>query len=275
MDYPRNTLETIIASKKEEIKKLLPLQAKMEKELANRPFPRPTFSPALLHRKRLGLIAEFKRASPSAGPIAPSKDPVTQAIKYRKGGADCLSVLTDSKFFNGSLEDFKKIRQKVTLPLLRKDFIIHEVQVLESLLIGADALLLIVAALPWKHFLRLYSFCRQLGMEVLVEVHDEEEIDKALEAGADIIGINNRDLRTFSVDLRTTRRLLPRIPENKIVVSESGIEASDDLCDLRMRGVDAVLIGEFLMRQENPETVIPEFFAPSSFPRGTRKSPIL
>ncbi|TFE67583.1 indole-3-glycerol phosphate synthase TrpC [Methylacidiphilum caldifontis] len=267
-------LDQIIASKKEEIKKLLPLHSKMEKELSELSMPRKAFSAALRHKKKMGLIAEFKRSSPSIGVIGSSTDPILQVSKYRKAGADCISVLTEEKFFNGSLEDLKKIRQSVKLPLLRKDFIIHELQILQSILAGADAILLIVSILPVKDFFRLYSYCMQVGIEPLVEVHDEVEIERALEAGASIIGINNRDLRTFHVDLLVSRRLLPLIPEDKIVVSESGISSSDDLCDLRMRGADAVLVGEFLMRQEDPAKAIADLLSRSFLPRGTRKSPI-
>ncbi|QSR87475.1 indole-3-glycerol phosphate synthase TrpC [Candidatus Methylacidiphilum infernorum] len=267
-----NWVEEVIAAKKEEIKKLMPQRAKMEKALYDSSIPKRAFAAALRHKKKMGLIAEFKRNSPSAGVISSSQDLKLQVSKYQQGGADCISVLTENKFFKGSLEDLKKAREAVTLPILRKDFIIHELQVIESLLGGADALLLIVAILPVREFFKLYAFCKELGIEALVEVHNEAEIDRALEAGASLIGINNRDLYTLQVDLRVSRGLLPFIPEETIVVSESGISSSDDLCDLRVRGADAVLVGEFLMKQDNPQKAIADLLSRSYLPRGTRKS---
>ncbi|MCS7063291.1 MAG: indole-3-glycerol phosphate synthase TrpC [Methylacidiphilales bacterium] len=199
----------------------------------------------------LAIIAEIKRQSPSAGVIAPDFDPVRQARLYQEAGADALSVLTDSPYFGGSIEHLQAIRKAVDLPILRKDFIIHEVQLYQSVVAGADAVLLIVAALDQQTLQHLHTLARDLQLDVLVEVHTHEEIDRALEIDARIIGINNRDLKTFTVDLSVTDKLIDDIPADVIAVSESGIKNRDDARFVRNCGAQAILVGETLMRAQD------------------------
>jgi len=201
---------------------------------------------------RLGVIAEVKKASPSVGLIDPDFDPLRQAACYFAGGASCLSILTDAKYFQGSLAHLTKIAEVSPVPLLRKDFIIHEVQIHEAVIAGADAILLIVAALDDPTLRRLHDVAKALQLDVLVEVHDLAEMDRALEFGADLIGINNRNLKTFAVDLATTERLAEEVPEEVLLVSESGIKSPADARRLLDAGANAVLIGEALMRARDP-----------------------
>ncbi len=200
-----------------------------------------------LKSNSLRLIAEVKRASPSRGVLCSDFNPVALAKSYALSGATAISVLTEAKYFQGSLDHLAAIREEVSLPLLRKDFIFDPYQVYESRAYGADALLLIVAILSQEQLIGLLSLSRSLGLGCLVEVHNEGELKRALSSNAEIIGINNRDLNTFSVDIDTTRRLRPMIPDGKIVVSESGISRRDDIVKLAEYGVNAVLIGEALV----------------------------
>jgi indole-3-glycerol phosphate synthase len=193
------------------------------------------------------LIAEVKKASPSRGVMRPYFDPMELAKTYAENGAAAISVLTDAEYFQGSPEHLAAIRHAVELPLLRKDFIYDEYQIYESAAYGADALLLIAAILKPKQLKQLLTLSRSLGLGCLVEVHNEDELSIVLDSDAETIGINNRDLKTFKVDLNTTRRLRPLIPEGKIVVSESGINNRDDVQKLREWGVNAMLIGEALV----------------------------
>ncbi len=211
------------------------------------------FRAALAGASGVALIAEAKKASPSAGLIREDFDPVAIARAYERGGAACVSVLTDRRFFQGEADYLRRVRRAVGLPVLRKDFILDEVQVLESRVLGADACLLIAAALEPARLKRLAAGVRDLGMDALVEVHDEREMDVAVTAGADLIGINNRDLRTFEVDLATCERLAPRAPEGALLVAESGIKGPEDVRRLAECGVKAVLIGETLMRADDVE----------------------
>lgn len=206
------------------------------------------------HRASMALIAEVKKASPSAGIIAPDFDPIRIARDYEAAGADCLSVLTDTKFFQGSLEYLKAIRQAVRLPLLRKDFIIVERQILEAVEWGADAILLIVAILDDERLRRFHTLATEAGLTALVEVHDEEELDRALAIGAPLIGVNNRNLKTFEVSLQTTKRMADRMKsrnqwQNRLLVAESGIHRRSDVREVSDCGARAVLVGESLMRQ--------------------------
>lgn len=197
----------------------------------------------------LGLIAEVKRASPSAGMIAESFDPVQIASEYEAAGAHAISVLTDEDFFKGSLADLVAVRKAVSLPVIRKDFVIHEVQIYEAAVAGADAVLLIVAALPQEKLEALYKTATTLGLDVLVEVHTREELERALECGATLIGINNRNLTTFEVDLATTEELSEDVPdEGVLLVSESGLKTREDACRVFAAGANAILVGESLMR---------------------------
>ena len=207
----------------------------------------------------LAIIAEVKRASPSAGVIAEDFDPVTIAQEYESAGADAISVLTDEKYFQGNLDFLRQIRTHVGLPLLRKDFIIHEAQVYEAAAAGADAILLIVAALEQDELIHLLTTAHQCQMDVLVEVHDFAEMDRALESEARIIGINNRNLRTFEVSLETTERLSQEAGSDIILVSESGIQTGRDAALVKSWGCDAILVGEALMRTSDKPEQIREF----------------
>jgi indole-3-glycerol phosphate synthase len=200
----------------------------------------------------LRVIAEVKKASPSRGVIREDFDPVALARAYARNGAAALSVLTDEKYFQGKLEFLERIREAVPLPILRKDFVIDPYQIRESRARGADAILLIVAALDRAELRSLLAEAREAGFQCLVEVHSEAELDAAVDAGAEIIGINNRDLRTFEVDLETTRRLAPKVPAGVIAVCESGIHSREDLRSLAASGVRCFLIGESLMRAPDP-----------------------
>ncbi|MHC4789073.1 MAG: indole-3-glycerol phosphate synthase TrpC [Planctomycetota bacterium] len=224
----------------------------LRREAEAQPPPR-GFRQALAAAPAVALIAEIKRASPSAGVIREDFDPVSIAQAYRRGGAACISVLTDRQFFQGDPAFLTRVRGAVELPLLRKDFILDEAQVLEARCIGADAYLLIVAALEEARLGELIEAGRALGMDALVEVHDEREMEIALSAGSKLIGINNRDLRTFEVSLEVTERLAPRAPQEALLVAESGIKGRADVERLAACGVEAVLVGETLMRAPDVE----------------------
>jgi indole-3-glycerol phosphate synthase len=200
----------------------------------------------------VGVIAEFKRRSPSAGALHDAPDLAATVAAYERGGAVALSILTEGPNFSGSLADLRAARELTALPLLRKDFIVDPYQLLEACEAGADAVLLIVAALPADALAGLHREARMLGLDVLVEVHDRAELDVALELGAEIVGVNNRDLRDFSVDLERTAALLDAIPARTLVVSESGIASSIQVRSLHERGVHGVLVGESLMRAADP-----------------------
>jgi indole-3-glycerol phosphate synthase len=204
----------------------------------------------------IGVIAEFKRRSPSAGELRPGAELADVVDAYARGGAVALSVLTEAPNFGGSLKDLGVARAACALPLLRKDFVVDEYQLHEARAAGADAILLIVAALAREELIALHARARELGLDVLVEVHDEGEVAVALAAGAEIVGVNNRDLRDFSVDVDRTERLLGSIPSSVAVVSESGIGDPAQLRRLQECGVAAVLVGETLMRAADPATAL-------------------
>ncbi len=209
-----------------------------------------------LSQPGIGVIAEFKRRSPSAGELREGAQ-VREIVKaYERGGAVALSVLTEGPNFDGSLEDLRVARAACDLPVLRKDFIVDPYQLLEARSAGADAVLLIVAALAASELQSLHELARGLGLDVLVEVHDGEELRTALSVGSELIGINNRDLRDFSVDVQRTARLMVEIPAGVIVVSESGIATAEQLLHLHKAGVQAVLVGESLMRSAEPESAL-------------------
>jgi len=201
---------------------------------------------------RLGLIAEVKKASPSVGIIQQDFDYLTIARAYDKAGVSGISVLTDEKYFQGRLEYLTSIRSEVSAPVLRKDFIIHEAQIFEAVVAGADAILLIVAALDQPTLVGLLDTAHALQMDVLMEVHNLAELERALDTDARIIGVNNRNLKTFIVDLATTEELAEEVPDDIILVSESGIKTVADAKRLADAGADAILVGETLMRHENP-----------------------
>lgn len=201
---------------------------------------------------RLSIIAEVKHASPSAGVIDPDFDPLRQANMYLNGGASCMSVLTDEKYFQGSLADLTKVSPVSNIPLLRKDFVCHEIQIYEAIIAGADAILLIVAVLDDETLGRLYKEAKDFQLDVLVEVHDLPEMERALDLGADLIGINNRNLKTFETDLATTERLADEVDDDVLLVSESGIRTTADCLRVLEAGANAILVGETLMRANNP-----------------------
>jgi indole-3-glycerol phosphate synthase len=198
------------------------------------------------------VIAEFKRASPSLGPIAEHADPAAVAMAYERSGAAALSVLTDREFFRGSLTDLTTARVRATVPVLRKDFIIDPLQVVEARAAGADAILLIVAALDDAALTELRRLAESFGMTALVEVHDQAEAARAVASGARVIGVNHRDLRTFQIDMTLTARLRAHVPAGVILVAESGIKTAADLAAMGAAGADAVLVGESLMRSGDP-----------------------
>lgn len=243
-----NKLAEIIAHKQLEVEALLPREAKLRAAAAMRDDFR-SLSRALRQRpNHLGLIAEVKKASPSAGVIAPNFDPVLQAKIYNDSGAQAISMLTDEPFFQGKLSYLTRAREMIQVPILRKDFIVHPVQIYEAVVAGADAILLIVAALSQDDLVRLLDIAHTYQLDALVEVHDEAEMERALETEASIVGINNRNLKTFQVDLGTTERLSEMVDDELILVSESGIKTTEDAERVFRSGANAILVGEALMR---------------------------
>lgn len=224
--------------------------------------PRRGFEAALRSATPPAIIAEIKKASPSKGVIREHFEPALHARQYEHAGATCLSVLTDETFFQGSLSHLAAAHSACKLPLLRKDFTIDAYQIVEAKAWGADAVLLIVAALESGVLRELSSCAASEEMDVLVEVHDEYELDAAIAVGARIVGINNRDLRTFETSLDVTRRLAPRIPDGILIVAESGIRAAADIHQLRASGAHAFLVGEHLMAAENPGTALASLVRP-------------
>ena len=216
-----------------------------------KPSKRPGLYDAVKSNNSIGIIAEIKKASPSRGVIREEFKPVEIAKEYCRAGANAISVLTEKDFFQGSEEYLYKVRQVSAIPILRKDFIIDLWQIYESAYLGADAILLITSILTDEQLKKFQVIAQILGMDCLVEVHDVEETKRALESGAKIIGINNRDLKTFKVDIGNTEKLLSHIPNDRAVISESGINTNQDMAYLDSLGVDGVLIGESLMRAEN------------------------
>jgi indole-3-glycerol phosphate synthase len=251
-------LAEIIAHKRKEIEPLLLRADKLRYAALERNEFRSLSSSIDLGSEKLGLIAEVKKASPSAGVIAKEFDPVKQAKKYAAAGASAISVLTDEKFFSGKLEYLVKIRQEVEIPVLKKDFIISEAQIYEASVAGADAILLIVAALDQDELKRLLDCAYTYQLEVLMEVHDLQELERALETDVKIIGVNNRNLKTFEVDLKNTEKISEEIPEDIFFVSESGIKTPQDAALVAGWGADAVLVGESLMRTNDVNLAVKE-----------------
>ena len=248
-------LDDIIKKTKEDLKKRekeFPLEW-LGRSLAYNPYPPRDVKPYLTSTKEdpYKIIAEVKKASPSKGVIREDFDPLFIAQEYAKAGVDAISVLTEPHFFQGNIEYLTGIRRYVPTPLLRKDFIVSEYQLVEALVYGADFVLLIAKALSKKELKDLLNYTWHLGMNALVEIHDKEDLTKAIFAGADIIGINHRNLETFEMDMNLSEKLIPLIPNGKIIVAESGINDKETIVELNKIGVDAFLIGEHFMRQDD------------------------
>jgi indole-3-glycerol phosphate synthase len=209
------------------------------------------FKSAISKGNRINLIAEVKKASPSHGVIRRDFDPAGIAKIYKNSGASAISVLTEDKYFQGSIENLRAVREAVNLPVMRKDFIISEYQIFESAVAGADAILLIATAIDRGMLKALFHEAKSLGMDTVIEVHDERDLEKALGIDAEIIGINNRNLNTLEVDLQVTRELMPKVPPGKIVISESGIREPEDIQALAPSGIRAVLIGTAFMESDD------------------------
>ncbi|YCM46174.1 indole-3-glycerol phosphate synthase TrpC [Verrucomicrobiaceae bacterium 227] len=261
-----NKLDEIIAYKKQEIEALIPLTKKLRASaLMRNEFG--GFRAALDRGpEQLGVIAEVKKASPSAGIIDPNFNAVRQAQRYIDGGASCMSILTDEKYFQGHLSYLIEISKISPIPLLRKDFTVHECQIYEASVSGADAILLIVAALSDDQLRRLYDAARDVQLDILVEVHDLPEMERALDLGADLIGVNNRNLKTFTTDLIATEQLAEEVPDEVLLVSESGIKDLNDAQRALNAGANAILIGETLMRHDDPSRAIEEYLALTAAP---------
>jgi len=216
-----------------------------------------SFLEKLQKGEELAIIAEFKRASPSKGDINIGKDPQEQASSYIEYGADAISVLTDTPFFKGTIEDLAAVREAVDAPILCKDFVIDEIQIERAEAAGANLILLIAAALEEERLKELYSYAAAKGLEVLMEVHNEEELEKALKTDAKIIGVNNRDLKTFTVDLAVTERLAPKVKAaGAFLISESGIKTEEDIERVLKAGANGILVGEAFMMADNLESLL-------------------
>ncbi|MFN3193018.1 MAG: indole-3-glycerol phosphate synthase TrpC [Aureliella sp.] len=245
-------LTQIVASKKQEVEASIrerPLRDLM-KQADDAP-PTRDFAAALVASESISLIAEVKKASPSKGVIREDFDPVAIAKAYSGAGASCISVLTDEQYFQGDLDYLARIKAEVNVPLLRKDFIIHPYQVFESRVAGADAILLIAECLNRQELRGLSQLATDLGMQTLIELHDKRNLENVLNTGTSMVGINNRDLNTFEVDLNHTIQVRQDVPEDKVVIGESGIYTRDDALLLQENGVQAMLVGESLMRQQD------------------------
>ncbi len=257
-------LNKILARKHQEISERKAVRSLAELEaLLSQASPVRGFVKALQSKLQQGLpavIAEIKKASPSKGIIRQDFNPAQIAGQYQQGGAACLSVLTDVDFFQGADEYLIAARSSCDLPVIRKDFIVDPYQLVEARVMGADCILLIVAALDRMQLTGLYRQAIDLGLDVLVEVHDEQEMERALQLDLPMVGINNRDLRSFETSLDTTLRMLPMVPDSCFVVTESGIHAREDVRFMRDHKVEAFLVGEAFMRAENPGTALAEIF---------------
>ena len=216
---------------------------------------------ASLQGNPLSVIAEVKRSSPSKGSLAEIDDPASLALRYQDGGASVVSVLTEARRFGGTLKDFTAVREKIEIPMLRKDFVVNEYLVRESRAFGADLMLLIAAALPGNLLQDLYALGTELGMQILVEVHDQEELERALAINPEVIGVNARNLKTLEIDLSNFTTLIPQIPPHIYRVAESGIATVSDVAMAAQAGADAILVGESLVKSGTPEETIAEFLS--------------
>ena len=252
-----DVLREILDAKAREVERLRPRRAELEAAAAAAP-PVRGFARAVSAGPHVAVIAEHKRRAPSAGHLAPGSRAGPACARYARAGAAALSVLTDADRFGGSLEDLREARAACDLPVLRKDFIVDAVQVSEARAAGADAILLIARAIPGALLLELRGAAREAGMDALVEVHDEAELERALAAGSSLVGINSRDLSTFETDLTRIARLAGSVPERVTLVGESGIAGADDVRLLGDAGVHAVLVGSFLMTSADPAAALRE-----------------
>lgn len=265
-----SALDEIIADVREQVEarqQRVPLQELKDRAAEAAPV-RDAYS--VLRRAGVGVIAEIKRSSPSAGALAEIPDAAALAGEYEAGGARCISVLTEPRYFGGSLEDLSAVRASVDVPVLRKDFVISSYQVHEARAYGADLVLLIVAALEQNVLIGLRERIESLGMTALIEVHNEEEADRALEAGARVIGVNARNLRTMEVDRSVFERVAPGLPNNVVKIAESGVRGPHDLIRYAAAGADAVLVGEGLVRQKSPRDAVAELVTAGSHPATPR-----
>jgi len=260
VEAPADLLATIVAATKRIVevrREREPLSA-IERRAESRPSSSRRFEESLTRRDRVNVIAECKRRSPSRGVLRAEYDPVEIAEGYERAGAAAISVLTEPAFFDGSLAHLEAVRSAVRIPVLRKDFIVSEYQLLEAKAAGADAVLLIVAALDGSALKQLLARASALGLDSLVEVHAIDELERAVDAGARIVGVNNRNLRTLQVDVRASDVLIERIPDGVVAVSESGLKSSADLVRLRALGYDAFLVGERFMTADDPASQLRE-----------------
>jgi indole-3-glycerol phosphate synthase len=265
-----STLDDIVVAVREQVEarqQRVPLEVLRERVAAAPPV-RDAYS--VLRRPGVGVIAEVKRASPSAGPIAEIPDAAVLAGEYAAGGARCISVLTEPQWFGGSLDDLATVRATVDVPVLRKDFVVSSYQVHEARAYGADLVLLIVAVLEQKVLIGLRERIESLGMTALIEVHDEDEADRALEAGARVIGVNARNLRTMEVDRSVFERVAPGLPNHVVKIAESGVRGPHDLIRYASAGADAVLVGEGLVRHKSPRDAVAELVTAGSHPATPR-----
>jgi indole-3-glycerol phosphate synthase len=256
MVEPSDRLKAIIDYKHEEVAllKRSRTHASLEAEAKRASAPR-GFAAALISIAQAddnALICEVKRKSPSAGDISPGRDPVALARAYQAGGAACISVLTDGPSFGGSLDDMISVRRAISIPVLRKDFMVDPIQVVEARAAGADAILIIMAAVEDMLAGELHTTADELGMSVVLEAHDEAELVRALGLPSPLVGVNNRNLKTFTTDLGTTERLAGMLPPGRLLISESGVRTAADISRLRTSGARGFLVGESLMRSENP-----------------------
>lgn len=265
MKLTGTVLDRILLRKQEEVtERLLQAPLAQVKQQAGEQSPARGFIRALqnkLAQNQAAVIAEIKKASPSKGVIRENFSPAGIAKSYQQGGAACLSVLTDRDFFQGHEDFLQQARAACSLPVLRKDFTIDPYQVWEARAIGADCILLIVAALEDDTLAELYATANEAGLDTLVEVHTDEELERALKLGAPMIGINNRDLHTFELSLENTYKLLDRIPDDRLLITESGILAPEDVTAMRQRNVNSFLVGEAFMRAPDPGAELRRFFA--------------
>ena len=267
---PVSVLDEIVAGVREDIERRQEQVPLDEVKRLAAAAPPPLDAHAALRRAGVAVIAEVKRASPSRGQLADIPDPADLASEYAGGGARCISVLTEGRWFGGSLEDLAAVRAAVEVPILRKDFVISSYQVHEARAHGADMVLLIVAALEQNVLTGLLERIESLGMAALVEVHDEEEADRALEAGARVIGVNARDLRTLEVDRSVFERIAPGLPNSVVKIAESGVRGPHDLIRYASAGADAVLVGEGLVTHKSPRDAVAELVNAGNHPATPR-----